>query len=168
MDQPPFIGTQSRWVKHALNAIHLLLLATIAYIGVVTWWLWHFQWDFEFHLYLFVILPALAAVYAWWLWVDRAIRADIVRCQKNEPMRSGIPHHGIFFVKACALLLGLGISPGIMVVCFRHELHNGLIVFGLNHVLGSAMVIVAVLVLRRLEKGYDPMLDFDGRKVIPT
>jgi hypothetical protein len=83
-------------------------------------------------------------------------------------MRNGIPYHGVFFVKASAMFVGLGITPGTTIVCLRHGLTNAVLVFGLNGVLSNALVIVAVLVFCRLERGYDPMLDFDGRKIIPT
>ena len=41
---------------------------------------------------------------------------------------------------------------------------RGVTVFGIGNLITNALVIIAVLVLRRLERGYDPMLDYDGRK----
>ncbi|MEI8385983.1 MAG: hypothetical protein WCG76_00150 [Verrucomicrobiota bacterium] len=43
-------------------------------------------------------------------------------------------------------------------------LQGGVLVFGLANLVTNALVIGAVLVLRRLERGYDPMLNYDGRK----
>jgi len=168
MEQTPFVGVQTRWLNHALKAIHLLMLLTVVCLGLVTGWLWHVGWSFDFNLYLFGIFPASVAVYAVWIRVESSIRADVARCAAGKPVRNGIPHHGVFFVKGCAMLLGLGVSTGIMVVCFREGLHVGVRVFGLNGVLTNVMVIAAVLILCRLEREYDPMLDYDGRKMLPT
>ena len=95
-----------------------------------------------------------------------AIQARINCCEEGKPIHNGIPHHGIFFIKACATLVALGVGPGIMLVCFRNALQTGVLVFGLNSIFTTTMLIVAVLILRRLERGLDPMLDFDGRKAI--
>jgi hypothetical protein len=89
----------------------------------------------------------------------------VVRCAAAEPVKDGIPHHGIFFVKACVLLLGMPVKIGLMIVAIREGLHVGVIVFGVGAQIADIGVILAVLILRRLERGNDPMLDYDGRKL---
>lgn len=163
-EHTPFVGTQTRWLNYALRMIHGLMLATIIYLSSVTFWLWHIGWNSEFRVYLMGLIPAAVVIYAIWIKVERSIRADVARCIAGEPIKDGIPHHGIFFVKACVLLLGLPVGIGTMVVAMVNGLHTGVLVFGMSIQISNAMVIVAVLILRRLERGYDPMLDYDGRK----
>ena len=50
------------------------------------------------------------------------------------------------------------------VMSIRGGLQGGVMVFGIGNLITNALVIVAVLVLRRIERGYDPMLNYDGRK----
>lgn len=164
MDQTPFVGVQTRWLNYALRMVHILFLVTILYLAAVAVWLRHIGWDSESTVYWLGIVPISVVIYAAWIRVERAIRADVARCAEGLPVKDGIPHHGIFFVKACVLLLALPVGVGTMVVAIHNEIHIGVLVFGIASQFTNAMVIAAVLILRRLERGYDPMLDYDGRK----
>jgi len=168
MEQTPFVGVQTRWLSYALRMINALFLITIVYLGSVAFWLRHIGWDSESTVYLLVMVPLSIVIYAAWLRVERSIRADVARCAAGEPITNGIPHHGIFFVKACVLLLALPVGVGTMVVAINNEIHLGVLVFGIASQFTNMMVIVAVLILRRLERGYDPMLNYDGRKTALT
>jgi len=165
MERPHFVGVQSRWLYRALRLIHLMFLFTIFYLVPVTFWLSMNGWTTECKLNLLAIIPGSIVVYMAWLRVERSIRADVARCEAGKPMQAGIPHHGIFFVKACVLFLGMPVGIGMLIVAIRNGLHTGVIVFSIAGQINNAMVIVAVLILRRIERGYDPMLNYDGRKV---
>ncbi|MEI8196348.1 MAG: hypothetical protein WCI73_10600, partial [Phycisphaerae bacterium] len=166
MEQAPFVGTQTRWLFRALRMLHTLMLLTPIYFVPVALWLWHLGWTTEFRIYVMVLIPAAIAVYVIWVRLERSIRADVARCAAGEPTRDGIPHHGVLFVKACAMLLGLPVGLGTIIVAFHEELPFGVQVFGMSAVFTNIMSIGAVLILCRMERGDDPMLDYDGRKEI--
>jgi hypothetical protein len=136
----------------------------IVYASSLACWLWHIGWEREFHWYLLLFIPLSIVIYAVWSRVERSIKADVKRCEAGEPMLNGIPHHGVFFVKACALFLLLGTGVGKAIAALHDGLRNGVMVFALDNLITNALVIVAVLVLCRIERGYDPMLNYDGRK----
>ena len=165
MERPVFVGTQVRWLDHALSMTYVMMFSTVAFMIWVAYWLWHIGWAAEFRVYLFTMIPVSIMLYLWWVRVERAIKADVVRCVKGEPTKDGIPHHGIFFVKAVVLLLGMPVKIGLMIVAIQDGLHIGVIVFGIGAQVADLGVILAVLILRRLERGYDPMLNYDGRKL---
>jgi MFS family permease len=164
MDRPHYVGTQVLWLNRALGMTNLVIFATLTFMIWVAYWLWHIDWSTAFHVYLFALLPVSFFLYLWWVRVECAIKADVVLCAAGKPTWDGIPHHGILFVKACVLLLGVPVKIGLMIVAMREGLHVGVIVFGIGAQLTDLGVILAVLILRRLERGADPMLDYDSRK----
>lgn len=164
MEQSPFVGTQRRWLNYALAAVRLTMQLSIIYLIPLTFWLWHIGWSFDAGIYLFVIAPLAVLLYLIWGKIERGIKADVKRCAAGEPMLDGIPHHGVFFMKACAILLMLLVLFSMTIVAIHDGLQGGVIVFGISNLVTNAMVIIAVFVLRRLERGFDPMLDYDGRK----
>ena len=164
MEQTPYVSTQTRWLNYALVLVRLLMLLSIAYLVPLTYWLWHIGWSFDFKWHLCAIIPVSIVICGVWFYIERSIRADIARCLAGETPRDGIPHHGVFFLKACALLLIFFAWGGMTVMSIRGGLQGGVMVFGIGNLITNALVIVAVLVLRRIERGYDPMLNYDGRK----
>jgi hypothetical protein len=166
MERPLFVGTQVRWLNHALGLTNIMMFSTLAFMIWVAYWLWHIGWGPAFQVYLFALIPVSLLLYLWWVRIERTIKGDLIRSETGEPTRDGIPHHGIFFVKACVLLLGMPVKIGLMIVAIREGLHTGVIVFGIGAQVADLGVILAVLILRRLERGNDPMLDYDGCKAL--
>ena len=137
---------------------------SVVYLIPLTLWLWHAGWTFDFLWHLWAVIPVSVVIYFAWVSVERSIRADVVRCLSGDTPQDGLPHHGVFFLKACALLLTLFSWFGMTFMAAYDGLQGGVLVFGLANLMTNALVIGAVLVLRRLERGYDPMLNYDGRK----
>ena len=164
MEQSPFVSTQTRWLNYALSLVHWLMLLSVIYLIPLTYWLWHIGWILDFKWHVFAIIPASIAIYAVWLSIERSIRADVARCLDRQPPLDGIPHHGVFFIKSCALLLTFFAWIGMTIMAVRDGLQVGVMVLGIGNLVTNALLIGAVLVLRRLERGYDPMLNYDGRK----
>ena len=162
-DQSPFVGVQIRWLNYALGLTHMLMLLSIVYLIPLSYWLWHIGWSFDFKWHMLAIIPISVILYVVWIFVERAIKADVARHIAEEPTRDGIPHHGVFFVKACALLLLLTVWIGMTIMAVHDGLQGGVMVFGIGNLITNALVIGAVLVLCRLERGYAP-LNYDGRK----
>jgi MFS family permease len=163
-ENAPVVGVQRRWLNYALRLVNLLMLLSILYLIPLTGWLWHIGWISDFKWHLMVIIPISIALYYVWLMVERSIRADVKRCAAGEKTLNGIPHHGVFFLKACALLLLLTVWIGKTIMAVHDGLQGGVMVFGVGNLITNVLVIVAVLVLCRIERGYDQVLDYDGRK----
>jgi MFS family permease len=164
MEQAPYVSIQTRWLNYALVVVRLLMLLSIIYLIPLSYWLWHIGWSFDFKWHLLAIIPLAIVNYLVWFFVERAIRADVARALAGETPRDGIPHHGVFFLKACALLLIFFAWNGMTFMAIRGGLQGGVMVFGIGNLITNALVITVVLLLRRLERGYDPMLNYDGRK----
>jgi len=163
MERPVFVGTQVRWLKYSLNMIHLMMLGTLVFMGGVAIWLWSHGWSDSFAIYLFGLIPVSVALYCWWIRLERGLRADVSARLAGQATGDGIPHHGVMFVKACVLLLGMPVKIAMMIVAIQNGLHVGVVVFGLGAQITDLGVILAVIFLRKLERGNDPMLNYDGR-----
>lgn len=161
-EHPPFVGTQIRWLNYSLRMFNIRYAFSAIFPATVSIWLWNIGWMFEFKLYLILTLIALL-LYAMWFKVERSIKADVALCIAGRPTKDGIPHHGILFVKSLIMLVGTPIGIATMIVAIHEGLRVGVLVFGIGGQIGGTMIIIAVLILRRLERGYDPMLDYDGR-----
>lgn len=164
MEQAPYVGTQTRWLNYSLLMVRWLMALSVLYLIPLTLWLWHLGWTFDFLWHLWAVIPVSLVIYFGWISVEHSIRADVARCLAGETPQDGLPHHGVLFLKAGALLLTLFSRFGMTFMAVYDGLQGGVLVFGLANVMTNALVIGAVLVLRRLERGYDPMLNYDGRK----
>ena len=163
MEKAPFVGTQVLWLNRALSLVHLLILGSILYLLPLLYWLYRIGWSVDFFWHLAVILPIAVVLYAAWIKVECAIKADVNRRLSGTMPRNGIPHHGVFFIKACALLLLLVVGIGKTIMAVQGGLKTGVIVFSAANLITNFLVIMAVLVLCRLERGEDPMLNYDSR-----
>lgn len=164
IERPSFVGTQSRWLDYAMKMFHSVFALTFLSMLPVTYWLWKIGWKAQGEIYLYVLVPVALVLYWMWRRVESALRADIARHRRGEATRNGIPHHGILFVKACVVLLGIPVALGMYIVSICNGMHTAIIVFGLGTQITNAMVILAVVILRRLERGNDPLLDEDSRQ----
>jgi len=59
-------------------------------------------------------------------------------------------------------LMMLLVWIAMTVVALRNGLQGGVMVFNLGNLITNALLLGAVMVLRRLERGFDPMLDYNG------
>lgn len=158
-DQTPFLGTQTVWLRRALRLLNFLFLLTAVCLAGTSWLLWHIGWNSEFRIFLLGIFPASLVLYAFWTKVERDILAGVGRCAAGQAVKDGIPHHGILFVKSLFMLLGLPVNFAMIVVAIYNGMTLGVTIFGIAGQFNTLMVIVAVLIFRRMERGSDPMLD---------
>jgi len=164
LDQSPFVATQTRWLSCALIVFRGIMILSIAYLFPLAGWLWYSGWTAEFLWHVFGLLPASVLVFSIWTFVERSIRVDISRCLSGQQPRDGIPHHGVLLLKGAAyfLLFFLTVSQAVATVLL--EMRDSVVLFGVLNLVKNLFLIGAVVFLRRLERGFDPMLDYDGRK----
>ena len=163
MEQTPYVSVQTRWLNYALILVHLSMAMSVIYLIPLGGWLWFRGWTRDFMWYAFLILPLSTIIYFIWFKVERSLRRDVARCLAGEPIRNGIPHHGVFFLKACACFISLFAWIAIAVMAIRGNLYGSVTILGIANLVTNILIIGTVLVLRRLERGYDPMLNYDGR-----
>lgn len=161
-EQSPFVGPQTKWLRIDMWIIHAVMLLSILYLVPLCYWLWELGWSLDLKWHLLAIIPASIILYGLWILTERSINADMARCKAGETPHNGILHHGILFLKSLALLLLFGIWVGMTIVAVNDGLQGGVIVLGLGNLLTNVLFLVAILVLRRMERGHDPMLDYDG------
>ena len=164
LEQTPFVGTQTRWLNYALILIHLVMAVSVIYLVPLTYWLWRIGWTADFQWHLLAIIPTAIVLYLVWVYMEHTLRADVTRCLAGQKPLNGIPHHGVFFLKAGALLLFFLAWTGMTIIAVRDGLQGGVLVFGIANLMTNALVLGAVFTLRRLERGYEPMLNYDGRR----
>ena len=163
-DHTPYVGPQSRWLNYNLIMVHAVMLLSVIYLIPLTYWLWKHGWTLDFEWHLYAIIPGSIVIYLTWLFMERALRKDMARCKAGEMPLSGIPHHGIFFLKACALLLLFGIWIGKTIAGLDTNQAGGILALGAGNLLTNALMLATFHILRRMERGHDPLLDYDGRK----
>lgn len=159
MEGAPFAGTQSKWLRLALALLHGLMALSILYLIPVAFWLWKLHWDADFFWHLFGIIPGAIALYVVWIKVEQCILNDLSRAKLGESPKLGLPHHGVILVKAGALFLLLGVWVGKTIMAIHDGLQNAVLVLGCGNLVTNLLVIAVILVLCRMEKGFDPMLD---------
>lgn len=161
-EQSPYVGPQTKWLRASMAIVHGVMLLSMIYLLPLAGWLWVKGWFVDLKWHLAAILPASAGLYGWWLLVERSLKLDLADCRAGGKPLRGIPHHGVFFLNTCALLLLLLIWMATTMVAVKENIPLGVLVLGLGNLVTNAVFIVTVLVLRRMERGHDPLLDFDG------
>lgn len=161
-EHTPYVGPQSKSLRIVMGMIHAVMLLSIVYLIPLSFWLWQKGWSVDLQWHLYGILPASILLYGWWIHVERSLKADLFRCRAGETPRNGIPHHGILVLKSGALLLLLGIWFGKTIAAVNAGLEGGVLVLGGANLLTNMVFIVSFLVLRKMERGHEPMLDYDG------
>ena len=163
-DHTPYVGPQSKWLRVDMMIIHAVMLISVVYLIPLCFWLGRKGWTLDLSWHLFAIIPGAVVLYGFWLFIERSLKADMARCKAGETPRNGIPHHGVLFLKSCALLLLLGIWVGKTVAAMNGGLQGGVMVLGVGNLITNTLFLTAVLVLRRMERGHAPSLDYDGYK----
>jgi MFS family permease len=161
-EQSPYVGPQTKWLKVVLRVIHVLMLASVLYLLPLCYWLWKMAWFFDLKWHLMTILPAAIILYVAWLFMERSIKVDLLRCKAGETPRNGILHHGVLLLKSLAMLLLLGVWIGFTVVALNDGLKGGVLVLGSGNLVINLVFLISIQVLRRMERGHDPMLDHNG------
>lgn len=162
-EQSPYVGPQSKWLRIDMWVISAVMLISVIYLVPLSLWLWQNGWSSDFNWHLIVILPGALAIYIFWLFVERSLKSDIERCQAGEAPLNGIPHHGMVLLQSLCLLLLLGIWIGKTIAAINDGLQGGVIALGIGNLTTNILFIAAILLLRRLERGHPPLLDYDGR-----
>jgi hypothetical protein len=101
------------------------------------------------------------SVIAWIYWklVEKGIRRDMQRSLNNEPLKNGIPQHGVFIFVAGKFLAVLGLWFVQVVVTVNLHMELGAIIFTAANIATDFLLIGGVQTLCRIERGFSTTLN---------
>ncbi|OHB58902.1 MAG: hypothetical protein A2Y12_17630 [Planctomycetes bacterium GWF2_42_9] len=155
----PTVGPQSKWLNISLWLFNLIMAISTLGILPLMWWMYtnHAMSAFFWHITL--LLPLSIAGWLCWLKVVKNIRRDMERSLKNEPLRNGIPHHGVLLLTGIQFLLAVGLWIAQIIITVNIEQEKSAIVFGVANVITNYLLIGAVWLFTKIERGHLITLD---------
>jgi len=153
------VGPQRRWLKLGFLLITAILLIAIACIAVMMYWMNLNQMNRAFFWHGTVLLPAAVAILVLWTVIRTRISHDITRSQNGEPLKNGIPHHGVIIVIACQYLAYIPIWIAQLIVSITHHMETGAVVFTTANLLVDLVLIGCIWFLARLERHHLTRVD---------
>lgn len=155
----PIIGPQTRWLNIGLRIFDSIMALSALGMPVMMIWLYLNNAMFAFKWYGFAVLPLAVLTLLCWTRLRRSICCDMAAARNGTPLRNGIPHHGIIIVIGVKFLLAIGIWVCQVAAAINLNLESGAIVFGIANVAGNFLLISALYIICRIERGYSLSLD---------
>ncbi len=155
----PSIGPQTKWLHVAFRLFDIINVLSVLSIPVLMWWMQRQQTITAFKWFGLLILPLSIAVWVWWIIIKRNILQDMERSRSGQPLRNGIPHHGMLIVVSIKFLLALGLWGVQVVISVNMNMDSWAIVFGIANIVTNFMLVGSVLLLSRIESGFSTTLD---------
>lgn len=155
----PTVGPQSKWLNISLVLFRLIMAASSLGILPLLWWMYSTHATNALFWYGALLLPL--ALVAWFCWarLEASIRQDMQRCRNNEPPRNGIPHHGVLILMGAQFLLAVGLWVAQCIVSLAIGQQTSAIIFGVANIVTCFLLIGAVWLFTRLERGHLVTLD---------
>jgi len=161
------IGPQSRWLGitfHLLDSMVVLsafgILALAAWMfskgAMVACW-WHAG----------LLFPTSLVVILFWVRLRNGILADMERIRRGEMPRNGIPHHGVLFIASLKFLMALAIWCMQVIVSINLSEQIDAVIFTVASIIVNALVIGAVWLLCRVERGFSLTIDANLSEAAP-
>jgi hypothetical protein len=122
-------------------------------------WMYYKHAMVAFAWHAFLLLPLSLAAWIYWKIIERGIRRDIASARNNEPLRNGIPHHGVLIITAIKFLLALGIWICQVLMAVNLNMESGAIVFTAANLITNFMLVGSVQLLCRIERGFSVKID---------
>ncbi len=155
----PTVGPQSRWLDITLRLFNAIMYVSVFGTPALMYWMHYKRTMTAFSWHAFLLLPLSIAAWGCWLLVQKRIRADIARINRNETPRNGIPHHGVLLIIAIQFLLALGIWAGQVVVAVNLNMEKAAIIFTAANIITNFILVGSVQLLCWVERGYSVKID---------
>ena len=159
MEVVPTVCPQSRWLKISFNLFNAIMALSVFGLPVMMWWMYRNNAMHAFKWFAFIIIPLSLATWFCWKMLEKGIRRDMERAVKNQPLKNGIPHHGILMVVSIKYLLAISVWVAQIIITVNLNMETGALVFGINNVVTNLMLIAAVWLICRMERGYSTTID---------
>ncbi len=155
----PTVGPQVRWLDISFKLFNAIMVVSVFGIPMLMCWMYykHSMVAFEWHAWLLFPMSVIAWIY--WKLVEKGIRRDMQRSLNNEPLRNGIPHHGVFIFVAGKFFLVLGLWFVQVVVTVNLHMELGAIIFTAANIATDFLLIGGVQILCRIERGFSTTLN---------
>ena len=157
----PSVGPQSWWLQFALRLFDAIMIVSVLGIPVVMGWMHARGADLAFKWFGQALLPLSVLTWMLWVYVKRGIHLDLQRARNNEPLRNGIPHHGMLMGVAVQFLLMRALWIVQLVITINLHMETAALVFGLANVITNVMLAGAVFLMCRVERGCSTAMDVD-------
>ena len=82
----------------------------------------------------------------------------MLAAREGRPLHNGIPHHGMLVLVGSQYLILFGIWLGEVVVAISMDMEAGAVAFGITRVLTNFLLIGAIWLLCRIERGYSTQI----------
>jgi hypothetical protein len=155
----PTVGPQSRWLNIALRLFDAVMALSVLAVPFMMWWMHLKGTTLAFKWFGMVLLPLSVLTWLLWEYVKRSIHRDVKRARGNEPLRNGIPHHGMLMAPAITWLLMLPLWIVSIVVSVNLNMETAAVVFGLANVVTNVLLAGAVCLMCRVERGRSTTID---------
>jgi MFS family permease len=155
----PTRGPASRCLNIAFRLFDAIMVLSVSVIPFMMWWMYCQQTMIAFKWFGFLILPLSLFAWFYWKYVKTAILKVMQRARYNEPLRNGIPHHGMLIVVSIQFLLALALWLIQTIVTVNLKMETSTILFAIANVLTNFMLSGTVHFMARLERGFSTTID---------
>lgn len=142
-----------RWLNISLNLFKSIMILSSLAVIPLTCWMYFKSAQVAFFWHITLVIPLSFAGWFFWTAVEKSIRKDIERSLKGEPLRNGIPHHGVLIVSSIKYMLSCCVWIIQIIVCISMKMENAATAFGILNVAVMFMLTGAVLCLAKIERG---------------
>jgi len=132
---------------------------TVLSIPVLMWWMYSKQQMLAFKWYGLAVLPLCLFGWICWMVLKRKIRRDVAAAKEGSPLRNGIPHHGMLIILTSKFLFADAVWIFQVLVTLFLNMERGAIVFGIAQGITSFLLIGAIYLMCRIERGFSVTVD---------
>jgi MFS family permease len=155
----PIVGPQSKWMNIAFLLFDGRLWLTMLSIPVLMWWMYSKQQMLAFKWYGLAVLPLCLFGWICWMVLKRKIRRDVAAAKEGSPLCNGIPHHGMLIILTSKFLFADAVWIFQVLVTLFLNMERGAIIFGIAQGITSFLLIGAIYLMCRIERGFSVTVD---------
>ena len=157
----PTVGPQSKWLNIAFRLFSLIMAISTLGILPLLGWMYYNDAMVAFFWHAVMLLPLSMVGWFCWVKLEKNIRQDMERSLNDEPLRNGIPHHGVLVVMGIQFLLAMGLWITQIIVTIHIKQEISAIVFGIANVITNYLLIGTVWLFTKIERGHLVTLNKD-------
>lgn len=159
MPPVPTVGPQSKWLKMAFLLFDAVMGLTALSLPVLMLLMYGKEQFFALKWFTLTVFPLSVAAWVLWVTLKRKIKKDMLAAKSNLPLRNGIPHHGMLIIVGSKFLLAGAVWICQVFVTISMNMEGGAIAFGIANVITNFLLIGAVYLICRIERGYSVAID---------
>jgi MFS family permease len=153
------IGPQSKWLKISFLFFDGIMLLSVFCTPVMMLWMHSKHAFFAFKWYGLLILPLSILTCCCWIVLKKSIYTDIAAARTGNPLRNGIPHHGILLLVGSKYFFLMGMWIVQVVVSISMNMETGALAFGIMQIVINFLLVGAIWLFCRIERGYSNQIN---------